>query len=392
MKTWNQILKLTICLLFLVSLGGCWNSRELNQLGIVLGVGMDKDKGSEVVKLTTQVVNAGQIKSGEKSSGNGQGNAFTNFQTEGDTVFAAVRSAANFSSRKLYFPHNQVIILGRNIAEDDVTKYLDFFIRDPETRLNVLVLVADNTASEVLESEPDLEKVPADEIAKQIEGEAKSVSQSMIVKLSDFKECLMSNTKAPVAPIVKVEDINGKKKAIISGTAVFKSGKMVGELDETEGRGLSWVLGKAESGIIEAKSPEGNMVSMETVRAKGEFSPEISDGKVKITIRISEEGNVGEQAGSENLSKLSNVAFLEEQKEKVIQSEVTAAINKAKKMDADIFGFGESIQKKYPKEWANMENNWDEIFPQTEIEIHVDAKLRLMGRVAVPAVPKEELS
>ena len=61
-------------------------------------------------------------------------------------------------------------------------------------------------------------------------------------------------------------------------------------------------------------------------------------------------------------------------------------------MDADIFGFGESIQKKYPKEWANMENNWDEIFPQTEIEIHVDAKLRLMGRVAVPAVPKEELS
>ena len=102
-------------------------------------------------------------------------------------------------------------------------------------------------------------------------------------------------------------------------------------LDETEGRGLSWVLGKAESGIIEAKSPEGNMVSMETVRAKGEFSPEISNGKVKITIKISEEGNIGEQAGSENLSKLSNVAFLEEQKEKVIQSEVTAAINKAKK-------------------------------------------------------------
>lgn len=390
MKTWTRILKLTICLLFLVSLGGCWNSRELNQLGIILGIGLDKDKESEMVKLTAQVVNPGQIKSGESNSGSGRGKAFTNFETKGNTVFSAVRSATSLSSRKLYFPHNQVIILGHSLAEYDATRYLDFFIRDPETRLNVLVLVAENSASEVLDSESDLEKVPADEIAKTVEEEARSASQSMVVRLYDFKERLVTRTTAPIAPIVKVVDENGKKKAMISGTAVFKGGKLVGELDKSEGRGLLWVLGEVKSGIIEAKSPEGNMVSMETVHAKGEFSPEISNGKVKIIINISEEGNVGEQAGSEDLSKLPEVAFLEEQKEKVIRSEVTAAINKAKEMDADIFGFGESIHKKYPEKWASMEDRWDEIFPETEVEIHVEAKLRLMGRITVPAVQKEE--
>lgn len=388
MKTGSRMIKTVLCFLMIVCLCGCMNSRELNELGIVLGVGIDKGDAAGTVKITAQVVKAGEIASAGKSSGGSGGKAYVNYKDTGNTVFAAVRDITSQASRKLYFPHNEVLILGRSAAQDGVTKYLDFFMRDPEARLNVYLLVADDSAEGVLDAETQLEKTPANTIFRMIEEESKFESQAMAVRLRDFKDSLMVNTNAPVAPIVELSDNGDKKTAKISGTAVFKGDRMVGELDKTEGRGLLWVLGEVKSGIIETTSSQGNWVSLEIVRAKGSFSTELVNGKVKITITILEEGNIGEQAGPENLTTLSEVAFLEKQKAEVIKSEVLAAIKKAQELDADIFGFGESVHHKYPKEWASMKGDWDEIFSEIEVEVKVEAKLRLTGRINRPAVPK----
>lgn len=387
MKTGSRIIKIILSLMTIVCLCGCMDSRELNELGIVMGVGIDKGDKTEAVKLTAQVIKAGEIAPTDQKSG-GSGKAYINFEDTGNTIFAAVRDITSQSSRRLYFAHNQVLILGRSAAESGVTKYLDFFMRDPETRLNVYILVARDSAESVLDTDPQLEKVPANTISKLIEGEAKSSSQEMAVKLKDFKDNLMVKTSAPVAPIVEITEDGGKKTAKINGTAVFKGDRMVGELNKTEGRGLLWVLGKVESGIIETTSSKGNWVSLEIVRAKGKFSTELENGKVKVTITISEEGNIGEGSGYEDITSLSEVAFLEKQKCEVIKEEVMAAIKKAKELDADIFSFGESVHHKYPKQWTKMEDQWDKIFPEIEVEVKVDAKIRLSGRIYSPAVPK----
>ena len=387
MKINNHLYKFFICFLVVALTSGCGTSRELNELGIVIGVGIDKEEELDAVKITAQVVKPGQISSGGKGGGGGE-EAYANFESTGRTVFAAIRGITNQSSRKMFFPHNQVIIIGRSAAEDGVTKYLDFFMRDPETRLNVFVLVAQGTATEVLDTKSKLERVPANSISLMLDSEAKGASQAMGIRLKDFKEGLQLKTVAPVAPIIEISEVDGKKTATLNGTAVFKDDKMVGTLDKSEGRGLMWVLGKVKSGIIEVECKEGNLVSLETVRAKGEISPQLSDDKVKIRVKISEDGNIGEDAGTADISTLPEVAFLEEQKEEVIKSEVMAAVKKAKELDADIFGFGESVHRKYPEKWTSMEDKWDEIFKTVEVEVEVEAELRLMGRISAPAVPR----
>ncbi|PKM73001.1 MAG: Ger(x)C family spore germination protein [Firmicutes bacterium HGW-Firmicutes-16] len=387
MRINKRLYKIAICFLVIALLSGCGTSRELNELGIVIGVGIDKEEESDAVKITTQVVKPGQVSSGGKGGGGGE-EAYANFEETGRTVFAAIRGIANKSSRKMYFPHNQVIIIGQNAAKDGVTKYLDFFMRDPETRLNVYLLVAKDTAAEVLETKSKLERVPGNSISLMLDSEANAASQAIDIRLRDFKESLQLKTVASVAPIIEVSEENGKKTATLNGTAVFKGDKMVGTLDKSEGRGLMWVLGKVKSGIIEVECSNGNLVALETVRAKGEFSSELVDGKVKIKVKISEEGNIGEDAGTEDISTLDEVAFLEQQNADVIKSEVMAAVKKAEELDADIFGFGESVHRKYPKEWTSMEDKWDEIFPTIEVEVEVEAKLRLMGRINAPSVPQ----
>jgi spore germination protein KC len=75
------------------------------------------------------------------------------------------------------------------------------------------------------------------------------------------------------------------------------------------------------------------------------------------------------------------VAFLEQKKTDAIRGEILAAFEKARELDADIFGFGDAVYQRYPKEWESMKDRWDEIFPDIELEISIQAKLRLMGRI-----------
>ncbi|HPE16104.1 MAG TPA: Ger(x)C family spore germination protein [Oscillospiraceae bacterium] len=387
--TWKA-LKIAACVLCMLSVSGCWNSRELNTLSIVMGVGIDKAEEAGEVRITAQVVRPGEIGSaqngGQSSTG---GDAFWNVKNTGLTVFSTIRDMTNQISRKLFFSHNRIIIFGKSLAEEGVHGEVDFFARDPEPRSNVYVLVAEGTAEEVLDTEAKLEKIPADKIADMVEGQTAAMSQSCKIKLSDFVLRLMSKTTAPIATMIEVTGEGEEAVPTICGTAVFKQDKLVGKLDKREGRGLLWVLGEVELSIIVVDGPDGSPVSLESIRSSGKITPELRDGKVVMKIKITEEGNVAEDTGTTPLNTTDALAFLEQQKTEAIRSEILAAFEKAKELDADIFGFGEALYQKYPNEWKDMEDQWDEIFPTIELELDIDAQLRLTGRINSPVTADE---
>jgi spore germination protein KC len=385
----QKLFKTTICILLIMSLCGCWNRRELDTLAVVMGVGIDKSMEPEKIQITAQLVKAGEIKPQNKGVGS-YAQAFWNVSATGDTVFGTIRDITKKSNRKLFFPHNQVLIFDKSLAEEGIQNYIDFFNRDPKTRVNVLVLISQGPAMEVLGVKSELEKFPANNIAKLVKVHADATSQTRAVKLRDLSNWLMSKTTASTVPFIKITRDDDIKIATISGTAVFKGDKLVGNMDNIEGRGLMWVLGEVKSGIIKVADSANNKVNLEIVRASSKMVPEINNNKITIKVNINEEGNLGEQTGSENLSKLAAVEYLEKQKAEVIRSEVMAAVRKAQELDADVFGFGEAVHKKYPKQWNSLEDNWDEIFKGIEVEVEVKAKLRLMGRIIKPSVPAKE--
>lgn len=390
-KNAKVFIKSLICIFLVLILSGCWNSRELDTLGIVMGVGVDKSTESGKVQVTTQIVKPGEIKSSSnKSGGGGETKAFWNAQSTGNTVFGTLRDMTNKSSRKLFFPHNQIIIFSKDIAKDGLQKYIDFFERDPETRNNVLVFISEDKAADILDVKSELEKVPSSNIAKLIKGEAAATSQIMAVHLRNLITWRLSKTTAPVIPILKISGEGEKKEVITSGTAVLKGDKLIGTMDKKEGRGLLWVLGEVKSGIIEVKYTDNDTVSMEIIRESSKMTPEIKNNEVIMKVKIIEEGNIGEHTGVNILSKLPAVDLLEKMKTEAIKDEVNAAVKKAQELNADIFELGTSIHYKYPKQWKKMEDKWDEIFPKVKVEVDVEAKIRLMGRIFRPASPEAE--
>ena len=147
MKLWNKSSLWLLLLGIIFCAGGCWNYRELDQMGIVSGVGFDLAPEPGKLLLTIQVIKPGEVKGGAGGGGSsggeagGQAQPVVNIESTGTTVFEAVREAVTKFSRKLLWSHNQVLIIGKEAAEKGVRRFMDFEIRDAEPRPTAWILV-----------------------------------------------------------------------------------------------------------------------------------------------------------------------------------------------------------------------------------------------------------
>ena len=90
----NRLLFLIIIILISLSLVGCWNYKEINDIYIVAGLAIDRD-ASNLFDVTAEIVNTRQF-GGEETIYSEK------LESQGETIFSAVRDMIKVSARKLY--------------------------------------------------------------------------------------------------------------------------------------------------------------------------------------------------------------------------------------------------------------------------------------------------
>jgi len=379
-KILNQSIKILLIISLLLTSCGCWSSRELDKLGIVLGIGIDKTDKPDEIEITAQIAKVSELEA--SSQGGSQTKAFINLKAKGTDPLSIFREFTHEISRKTYTSHNETIIFGKDLAKAGIHNSLDFFLRSHETRLTVDILVAKGKASDIFEVEPRFGKLPAGEIAQLVEEQGNS-SESAKLTLMDFIS-QFTGSKAMVAPIIEVREEQNKKVAYISKGAVFKKDKFVGELDKRETRGLLWVLGNVKSGVIMVEAM-GENAFLEISKSKSDVEYKIDkDGNILFNIKIIEKSTITSQTGYADFLKPENVKLLEKSEEEEIKKEIESALSKARELDADIFGFGENINQKDNKKWKTIKDNWEDQFKKLEVNVEVSAKIVGDGRIAKP--------
>ena len=385
-----SIIKSILCFFLVFALSGCLGAREINDLEIVIGMGVDKDENAGNILLTAQVVKENAVGGASGNGGGGDDEAYWNVSSKGESIFDAVRQMTHKTGNRLFISHNQAVIFGNDVAKEGLQEYIDFFLRAHEMRPAALLLVAEDRASDVMDAKPETEKFPAINIAKLVETYG-FTSHFYEVNMKDFAECLMSSTTAPLAPLLSIIQNEENKDIYVSGMAAFKNGKMVGKLNHDEVRGILWVLGKVKSGVIIVPSlNEPGKAVLEIIKAKSKVTPEIKDGKIVMHIKIKEESSLSEQTSTENLATNKALDKIQEASAEIIRQEVMAAFDKSRKLNADIFGFGEMLHKKYSSEWKTLKDNWDEIYPTIELNIDVETKIIKTDLLKKPVTPSKE--
>ncbi|HHV98521.1 MAG TPA: Ger(x)C family spore germination protein [Clostridiaceae bacterium] len=373
------IVLVAIVLIFPLMLTGCWNNRDLTEMNIVVGIGLDRTEDGKVL-LTVQIVEPASVQSvpsGKDNKGNAQSKAVFVVSHEGETVFEAVRGILSTIDKKMFLSSSRVLIFGERLLQGDLEEVLDFFHRDHEMDYGMDILAAkDTTPREILAMETDMDSIPAVYIRETIENTVArgTVKKTTLVEL--IKDLESGTRQLTIGKITKASE----KEVRTEGVAVLKDGKLVGWLDPYETRGYLFAIGKVQSAIVNVPTDNGK-ISIEIIRTNGKVGVVFENGEPStLTIKVEIEANVGEYAGKGKLKSQDDLHVLEETLKEEIKKEIMMALEKTQKeYSSDIFGFGIYVRKYHAKYWKKVKKNWNDIFSKLPVDIQVDAKIMRTG-------------
>jgi spore germination protein KC len=390
----HRFKKLVILLMAMTPImSGCWDRVEINDLAIVTAAAIDK-KDNNQIELSIQVFIPKSLSSGggQGQSGQGGNGATTLVRSEkGSNMSDALSKLQSKIPRKIFWGQCKVFVFGEQLSKEGIQEQLDFLLRHPQPRERANVFVSIGKGKPILESVPPLENYSGEVIR-----ELSDLHIGMLVTLQNLDEMLTGKPQAAALPLIKIlPPEKGQKKLqgipYIVGTAVFKKDKMTGTMSEKETRGLLWLRDEMESYTVtlQPKGVKGE-ISLNPVSAKVKIIPQIINDKWKVFVKIDTEGAVIQNGTNLNLSNLKSLKAVEQDFQKDIEKRIELAFLKTQEKKADILGLGKEFYRKYPKQFNKIENNWDEIFAEMEVEIDVVSHIRRQGYINKPAGLSEE--
>ena len=381
-----------VLLILSLFLTGCWDRRELNELGIALALGIDKVE--DEYQVTAQVVVPSEI---AMKSSTGR-SPVTLFQAKGETVYEALRKLTKNSPRKIYPGHLRMLVIGEDLAEEGIGESLELMSRDWEIRSDFYVVIAkDMTAEEVLNVTTTLEAIPANKMFNTLKASEKAWAATHGVILDELITDLTDEGKEAVLTGIlvtgnqeigtskqNVESITPEARIVYDQLAVFKKDKLVGWLTERESKGYNGIVNKVQNTVTPISCPEEGKATIEIIQLDSKMKGKINKGKPEVDVNIKVKGNIGEVECQINLTEQKSIVELEKITEKKLEETINMTIESVQKQyESDIFGFGEAIHRSNPKEWKKIKEQWrDEGFSELSANVKVDVKLQHTGTVS----------
>jgi spore germination protein KC len=379
-------------IILLIFCTSCWNQRELNELSIAMGLGIDKSSEDQY-EVTLQVVIPQEVKEPSYYT------PVKVYSQRANSLFEAFRKLTTEVPRKVYLPHFRVMVIGEELAKEGISDLLDMVIRDHEFRSDFFIIISKDgySAKDVLEIMTPFEKIPSQEIYSILETSETAWAPTLGVKLDE----LVTNLKTRGVEVVltgvtikgkgdssskskkNVEKLNPISVLQMKDVAVFKEDKLIGWLNEKESKGYNYIINNVESTVGAVKCPDQEeTVIIEIKKVDTSVKSILEDGQPQIKIISAIKANIGEVRCKLDLKDPETIKEVEKNFELQVKDILQSAVKVAQeKYKSDIFGFGRTIHESYPKVWRTLENNWDERFENLPISYEIKAEIDLTGTI-----------
>ncbi len=395
----RKLVSLSLVVLMVLVLPGCWSRYEIESLAIVGGIGIDKIRqgGRDKFLVTFNILRPSLVGGGTEGGGTKSRPIYWRMTAVGNTMADAERNLNTRSPRRVFYGQARYVIIGERLAREGIMDIIDYLQRHKDIRLRTLILLTKGTASDEMLKIPELENSIAREIQSEEATGSPKVSKVKIKDLAKTTDELITPGLDPV--IAQVRPVNspptetgGGPVSVLSyeGGGVMKVDKLVGWLNGDETRGYLLGLGQANQAAlpIEYRKHPSDDVSIMLTRSSSKIKVNVGNGQVTAAINIRAEGDLIEYHETKEIAASKNIAGLEKYFEAEIRREVQKTVEKAQKLDADIFGFGAQLHRSSPQAWRRMEKDWYKILPQIRVTVNVRADIRRTGFISNPYVAK----
>ncbi|WP_110954139.1 Ger(x)C family spore germination protein [Anaerosinus massiliensis] len=367
-KKWVSSL---LIVLFCISLSGCWNYRGLNKISIVSGIAIDRQAGTNNYHLTMEIIDFSEA--GKKDLGKPQ-----LIESEGKTIFDAVRNAKKKLFKKLYFSDTKIIVISNQIAkEEGISSILDWFLRDAELRETIKPIISqEKTAKEILMVKGMDEKIVSEEIERMIDIDKKMVASTKKINNYQVFNLLQGEKETSlVLPAVHCTLNQDKKIVELNGVAIFKADRLQGYLSAEETQYYLFGVDEIKGSIIAfpfARSNEKNQdnFSLEVNQNKTKRSYTFDENRLKVIFDVKTIADLGEVGTDIDVSKTDTLEQIKFAAESRLKENMEEVIKKSQlEFGCDVLGIGAIIHKSDPALWYKLKENWTYYVQSMEIEI-----------------------
>lgn len=378
--------------LSLVFTTGCWDRTELNELAIVLASGSDWSEDGQY-ELSDQIALPSQLSSGQSSSG-GQGKGYFVVWGQGHDLLEAAQELQTRLSRKIFLGHRRALFIGERLAQHGLTHILDEYTRNPDLRLRGdIFMVRGGTARAALLAPHSFERLPALADVKAL----KTTGGPSDVTLRDFLISASSETSFPTMQVIELgtsesesgndggsenekgsENGNSAQKGDrkIVGTAFFdKHLRLMGFLPLKEAILRQWMIGGLSRQFVTSFIPKGGgYVTLDAIHLHSSIEPVLSGSQLTFFVTLTGRGTMRENETNLDLTQSKNLRLIETYlNQDTAQSGQRLVEKMQTRYQADIFGFDQSVHRKYPQAWKTLRKKWPDDFASARVV--VSAKL-----------------
>ncbi|PHD77167.1 spore gernimation protein GerC [Bacillus sp. AFS043905] len=383
------------CLLF----SGCSNYRELNELGVIIAMGVDQnDDPKQPYRVTYQVINPSGLS--QTNTSGGQGLAVINYTITGKTLLEALGKSASVIPRENNTTHLSLIIIGEKLARNDLDLIFDGLDRGKYSRVSIPIFIArGKTAKDVLGVIEPLEITPGKNIISTTQNNQKLYGSSTEVLAYEIIASLLSEGKDVSLPGISISNASQKGKQRgnlettnpttikVKGLAVFRKGKLVRWLDGETARAAQFVTSKVKNTPVVLPCESGN-VTINTTSVKSKMLTAIQHEKPVIHTDINVMGELLETSCEINLSDPNVLKKFEKKMENVLKRQIKKTISITQKEKSDIFGFGDALSRTNPVYWRQNKKSWDNLYSDAQISLKVHVEIINSGLRMEPYEPK----
>lgn len=354
---WNVTL---LCLALCVLLTGCDSlptGREMGDMALLRTMGVDS--GPAGVAVTTST--------GLRARGiQGEEEPALVLSAQKESLSAACLAIQSLSDRYVFYGYVDQLLLGEELARQDIVPVLDYFARDVELGLGAqLWLVRGNTARAAVDAGGE-DGVEQRLSTLQTDGEmgAAAISRTAGEVYTDLLE-----RGAAFAPAVTPTE-DDDATLVEAGYGVLKDGALMGFLEGESARGLEILAGRTSAEILTVQLPEIRV----SVRMTGAGTrPDLEfQGKRPARLNLDCWITVELVEYERRLSR-AEMEQLQVQLEEQMTARLEETMAQLQSWQADCTGLGSRAALAHPGKWQKIQGDWPAWFGRLDGELTVKA-------------------
>ncbi|WP_461201588.1 Ger(x)C family spore germination protein [Anoxybacillus sp. TBDG-1] len=353
-----------LCFLLTV---GCGTRTQLDELTLVLTVGLDEGKDKNLLVYSVSPVFNKESK-----------NIYEVIRTSGLTLRDNRFKANAFATGKIVGGKTQNVVISKTLAKKlNMFPYLDVLYRDPKNSTTANFIVFDGPLKELmyirLEDKPRLSVAIRDVLLTANVGK-----QTTKINLLEFRRLSLDRSQTPFAPILKVH----KGDLVAGGIALFnKQRKYVGSLSQKESPYFAILQKNIKPATsitlpIKTLTKQTEYVSISIEHGDFSYKPSFQNGIFHFDVHMKLSAILTESTTYIDMKK--DKEKIEKLLTKEIQKQLENVIKKLQKFEVDPIGFGLYARAYEYKQFQKVKS-WPKAFAKADINIHPTVKIISYG-------------